>query len=122
MLAIVNSSLRNCLDRLPGETITSSTRLWNLCQLRPIEELEMLSIVILGISHVRLPVRWDGRTPKAVSADRSGLRVEQISRTSCAQRHAAAILAAHTSASSREGTSMIENPPITAFFSGTGPT
>jgi hypothetical protein len=41
-----------------------------LSQLRPIEELEMLSIVILGISHVRLPLRRNGRTPKAVSVDR----------------------------------------------------
>jgi uncharacterized cupin superfamily protein len=44
-----------------------------------------------------------------------------ISRTSCAQRHPAANLAAQTSASSREATSMIENPPMTAFVSGTGP-
>ena len=44
-----------------------------------------------------------------------------ISRTSCAQRQAAAILAAQTSASAREETSMTENPPMTAFVSGTGP-
>src|SRR2546426_6881947 len=35
-----------------------------------------------------------------------------ISRTSCAQRQATAILAAHCSASSREGTSMSVNPPM----------
>ncbi len=40
-----------------------------------------------------------------------------ISRTSCAQRQAAAILAAHSSASSREGTSISENPPMTALVS-----
>src|SRR6187402_2563208 len=41
-----------------------------------------------------------------------------ISRTSWAHRQATAILAAHASASSREGTSMIENPPRTALVSG----
>jgi hypothetical protein len=45
-----------------------------------------------------------------------------ISRTSCAHRHETAILEAHTSASSSEATSMIENPPMTAFVSGAGPT
>jgi hypothetical protein len=35
-----------------------------------------------------------------------------IARTSCVQRHAAAILAAHFSASSREGTSTIVIPPM----------
>lgn len=45
-----------------------------------------------------------------------------ISRTSCAHRHASAMQAAQTSASSREGTSIIENPPITAFVCGSGPT
>ena len=35
-----------------------------------------------------------------------------IARTSCAQRQAAAILAAHRSASSREGTSRSVNPPM----------
>jgi hypothetical protein len=44
-----------------------------------------------------------------------------IWRTSCAQRHAAAILAAQACASSREETSIIENPPITGFVSFTGP-
>ncbi len=44
-----------------------------------------------------------------------------ISRTSCAHRQATAILAAHSSASSREGTSTIENPPMTALVSGYGP-
>src|SRR3712207_9099547 len=43
-----------------------------------------------------------------------------ISRTSWAHRQATAILAAHASASSREGTSMIENPPMTALVSGNG--
>ena len=43
-----------------------------------------------------------------------------ISRTSCAHRHARAIRAAHINASSREDTSIMENPPSTAFFSGTG--
>ena len=37
------------------------------------------------------------------------------SRTSCAQRQATAILPAHSSASSREGTSTTENPPMYAF-------
>src|SRR5712692_5887814 len=41
-----------------------------------------------------------------------------ISRTSCAQRQATAILAAHCSASSREGTSTSVNPPMA---SGYGP-
>jgi hypothetical protein len=40
------------------------------------------------------------------------------SRTSCAQRQAPAFLAAHCSASSREGTSTTQNPPIA---SGYGP-
>jgi len=40
------------------------------------------------------------------------------SRTSCAQRQAPAFLAAHASASSREGTSTTQNPPIA---SGYGP-
>ena len=44
-----------------------------------------------------------------------------ISRTSCAHRQPRAMRAAHSSASSREGTSMIENPPMTAFVSGAGP-
>src|SRR5437763_15497578 len=43
------------------------------------------------------------------------------SRTSCAQRQATAILAAHSSASSREGTSTTENPPMYALLSGNGP-
>ena len=43
------------------------------------------------------------------------------SRTSRAQRQAAAILAAHSSASSREGTSTTENPPTYALLSGDGP-
>src|SRR5688500_14457381 len=43
------------------------------------------------------------------------------SRTSCAQRHATAILAAHSSASSREGTSTTANPPMTSLVSGYGP-
>jgi hypothetical protein len=37
-----------------------------------------------------------------------------IARTSCAQRQATAILAAHSSASSREGTSMTVSPPMTS--------
>jgi len=37
-----------------------------------------------------------------------------ISRTSCAHRQATAILAAHSSASSRDGTSTTENPPMTS--------
>ena len=40
------------------------------------------------------------------------------SRTSCAQRQATAILAAHSSASSREGTSTTANPPRTSLVSG----
>lgn len=44
-----------------------------------------------------------------------------ISRTSCAQRQPRAMRAAHSSASARDGTSMIENPPMTAFVSGTWP-
>src|SRR6516225_3074641 len=43
------------------------------------------------------------------------------SRTSCAQRHTTAILAAHFSASSREGTSTTANPPMTSLVSGYGP-
>src|SRR5687767_2237254 len=43
------------------------------------------------------------------------------SRTSCAQRQATAILPAHSSASSREGTSTTENPPMYALLSGYGP-
>lgn len=43
-----------------------------------------------------------------------------ISRTSWEQRHPLAIRAAHAIASSREGTSMIENPPMTDLVSGTG--
>ena len=43
------------------------------------------------------------------------------SRTSCAQRQATAILPAHSSACSREGTSTTENPPIYALLSGYGP-
>ena len=41
-----------------------------------------------------------------------------ISRTSWAQRQAEASFAAHISASSRDGTSMIEKPPMTALVSG----
>ena len=37
-------------------------------------------------------------------------------RTSCAQRQAAAVLAAHSSASSREGTSTTQNPPIASRY------
>src|SRR6478609_1124308 len=44
-----------------------------------------------------------------------------ISRTSWAHRQATANLAAHASASWREGTSMIEIPPMTALVSGYGP-
>ena len=44
-----------------------------------------------------------------------------ISRTSCAQRQLLAIRSAQTIASSRSGTSMIENPPTTALVSGNGP-
>jgi hypothetical protein len=43
-----------------------------------------------------------------------------ISQTSCAQRQATANLAAHSKASSREGTSTIANPPTTALVSGYG--
>src|SRR5918999_1625754 len=43
------------------------------------------------------------------------------SRTSCAQRQATASLPAHSSASSREGTSTTENPPMYALLSGDGP-
>ena len=38
------------------------------------------------------------------------------SRTSCAQRQATAILTAQRSASSRAGTSMIENPPMASGY------
>ena len=44
-----------------------------------------------------------------------------ISRTSCAQRQAAANLVAHSSATSREGTSTIAKPPMTSLTSGNGP-
>jgi hypothetical protein len=43
-----------------------------------------------------------------------------ISRTSCAHRQALAVLAAHCSASSREGTSTTQNPPTTSLVSGNG--
>src|SRR5215204_6853662 len=43
------------------------------------------------------------------------------SRSSCAQRQATAIRPAHSSASSREGTSTTENPPMYALLSGYGP-
>src|SRR6266550_4517504 len=60
---------------------------------------------------------WPSRAP---------LRLDQLStagsgmnaRTSCAQRQATAILAAHASAASREGTSMIVSPPMYALFLG----
>jgi hypothetical protein len=44
-----------------------------------------------------------------------------ISRTSCAHLQPSAIRAAQLSASSRVGTSMIENPPTTALVTGNGP-
>ena len=40
------------------------------------------------------------------------------SRTSCAQRQAAAIFAAHSKAASRKGTSTTVNPPVSSFVSG----
>src|SRR5829696_5982756 len=43
------------------------------------------------------------------------------SRASWAQRQATAILPAHSNASSREGTSTTENPPMYALLSGYGP-
>src|SRR5829696_4994092 len=56
-------------------------------------------------------------------ADRldEGVEPGTNSRTSCAQRQATAILPAHSSASSREGTSTTENPPMYALLSGYGP-
>jgi hypothetical protein len=53
--------------------------------------------------HRRLPA-WRSIASSSGSAP--------IARTSCAQRQAAAILAAHRSASSREGTSRSVNPPM----------
>ena len=47
--------------------------------------------------------------------------IGQTSRTSCEQRQATAILAAHSSASSREATSTTANPPMTSLVSGNGP-
>src|SRR3712207_1364033 len=64
-------------------------------------------------------VAWRHGPDAGASDQESGSYM--ISRTSCAHRQAAAILAAHASASSREGTSMIENPPMTALVSGYGP-
>ena len=58
------------------------------------------------------------RVPLSSSDQTSGSN--PISRTSCAQRQATANLAAHSRASSREGTSTITNPPMTAFVSGYG--
>ncbi len=52
---------------------------------------------------------------------RSDGRVRQEFRTSCAQRQATAILAAHFSASSCEGTSTTANPPRCSLLSGDGP-
>ncbi len=52
---------------------------------------------------------------------RSDERVEHDFLTSCTQRQATANLAAHSSAFSREGTSTIANPPMTALVSGYGP-
>ena len=60
-----------------------------------------------GLSPGRACGGWD----QAVGSGRS-------SRTSCAQRHATAILAAHSSASSRDGTSTTANPPRTSLVSG----
>src|SRR5215472_11182153 len=57
---------------------------------------------------------WRVSSYQAVASGRS-------SRTSCAQRHATAILAAHSSASSREGTSTTANPQMTSLVSGYGP-
>ena len=54
-------------------------------------------------------------------ASNQGVEPGTNSRTSCAQRQATAILPAHSSASSRDGTSTTENPPIDALLSGCGP-
>src|SRR5688500_15805322 len=58
--------------------------------------------------------------PLADGLDQS-VEPDTNSRTSCAQRQATAILPAHSSASSREGTSTTENPPMYALLSGYGP-
>jgi len=54
-----------------------------------------------------LALPWRACFDQAAGSGRS-------SRTSCAQRHATAILAAHCSACSREGTSTTANPPMTS--------
>src|ERR1700679_3231447 len=69
---------------------------------------------------IAAPVVWQGRQ-RRLSAWRSiasSSGSAPISRTSCAQRQATAIFAAHRSASSREGTSTSVNPPMA---SGYGP-
>src|SRR5690242_2481043 len=65
---------------------------------------------VLQIFALAWPVSFD----QTIASGRS-------SRTSCAQRHATAILAAHSSASSRECTSTTANPPMTSLVSGYGP-
>ena len=50
-----------------------------------------------------------------------GQQARALAATRCAHLQLFAMRAAHASASSRVGTSMIENPPTTAFVSGTGP-
>src|SRR5215217_2636953 len=59
--------------------------------------------------------------PLLAEALDQGVEPGTNSRTSCAQRHATAILPAHSSASSRDATSTTENPPMYALLSGYGP-
>ena len=78
-----------------------------------------------GRAGLRLPDRRQrgpadaGRPGDLTSLRRSGQATS--SRTSCAQRHATAILAAHSRASARERTSTTANPPRTSLVSGHGP-
>jgi hypothetical protein len=90
--------------------------------LDPTAFLVLAGVLPGAVSRVRIctaGAREHHRVPGLKGPQDSGS--SPISRTSWAQRQASAILAAQASASSREETSRTENPPTTAFVSGTGP-
>ncbi len=81
-----------------------------------------------GRSPPRVPVtgRCADRAQASLCSSRAGLlrsdrRVSQELADLLRKRQAAAILAAHSSAFSREGTSTTANPPMTSLVSGYGP-
>ena len=91
----------------------------HLCPQRP-DGLGLLAQLLVRVVGHPLVVEGDEVLGHVSSFDQT-VGSGRSSRTSCEQRQATAILAAHSSASSREDTSTTANPPMTSLVSGYGP-